>query len=170
MTLLTYIDAKLESEDYSKILGSFQRLDRLTLRIYDKSSVTRYLEGLGKNLTEKESFIRYIDETDKKIKLLGEILSDDIDKDKLNDFFNVKHGATFTRSSQDFYISWIVLHYASKASCENKNMIREDILRLLKLLRNADNKEMNTTYFENFTTELKTCIQKYQAIGEEGKI
>ncbi len=170
MTLLTYIDAKLESEDYSKILGSFQRLDRLTLRIYDKSSVTRYLEGLGKNLTEKESFIRYIDETNKKIKLLGEILSDDIDKDKLNDFFNVKHGATFRRSSQDFYISWIVLHYASKASCNDKDMIREDILRLLKLLRNADNKEMNTAYFDNFTTELKTCILKYQSMGEGAKI
>lgn len=166
ITLLTYIDAKLESEDYNKILGSFQRLDRLTLRIYDKSSVTRYLEGLGKNLTEKKSFICYIDETDKKVKFLGEILSDTIDKDKLNDFFNVKHGATFRRSSQDFYISWIVLHYASKASCDDKDMIREDILRLLKLLRNADNQEMNPTYFDKFTRELNTCIQKYQAIRE----
>ena len=83
---------------------------------------------------------------------------------ELNNFFNVKHGATFRRSSQDFYISWIVLHYASKAFCENKDMIREDILRLLKLLRNAENKEMNATYFDNFTTELKACIQKYQTI------
>lgn len=164
VTLLTYIDAKLENEDYSKILGSFQRLDRLTLRIYDKSSVTRYLEGLDKNITEKDYFVRYIDETDKKVKLMGEILSDNIDKEQLNNFFNVKHGATFRRSSQDFYISWIILHYACKASCENKEMIREDILCLLKLLRNADNKEMNQNYFDNFTKELKTCIQKYQGV------
>ena len=164
VTLLTYIDIKLESEDYSKILGSFQRLDRLTLRIYDKSSVTRYLESLGKNHTEKECFIHYIGETDRKVKLLGEILSDNIDKDQLNDFFNVKHGATFRRSNQDFYTSWIVLHYACKASCENKDMIREDILRLLKLLRNADNVEMNEEYFDNFTRELKSCIQKYQGV------
>ena len=162
MTLLTYIDAKLESEDYSKILGSFQRLDRLTLRIYDKSSVTRYLEGLGKNLTEKESFLHHVDETDRKIKLLGEILSDNINKEQLNGFFNVKHGATFRRSNQDFYISWIVLHYACKASYEDKESIREDILRLLKLLRNADNVDIDETYYENFTKELKACIQKYQ--------
>ena len=162
LTLLTYIDTKLESEDYSKILGSFQRLDRLTLRIYDKSSVTHYLEGLGKNLTEKENFMRYIDETDKKIKLLGELLSEPIDKEKLNNFFNVKHGATFRRSNQDFYISWIVLHYACKAGCENKSMIREDILRLLRLLRNADNEEMSEAYLKNFTTELNICIQKYK--------
>lgn len=164
MTLLTYIDAKLESEDYSKILGSFQRLDRLTLRIYDKSSVTRYLEGLGKNLTEKEFFLHYIDETDKKVKLLGEILSDNIDKEQLNNFFNVKHGATFRRSNQDFYISWIVLHYACKSSCEDIDSIREDILRLLKLLRNADNVDIDEEYFENFTKELKACIKKYQGV------
>ncbi len=162
MTLLTYIDAKLESEDYSKILGSFQRMDRLTLRIYDKSSVTRYLEGLGKNLTEKEFFLHYVDETDKKIRLLGEILSDNIDKEQLNDFFNVKHRANFRRSNQDFYISWIVLHYACKASCEDKESIREDILRLLKLLRNADNTNIDEAYFDTFTKELKACIHKYQ--------
>ena len=162
VTLLTYIDLKLKSEDYSKILGSFQRMDRLTLRIYDKSSVTRYLEGLGKNLSEKETFIRYIDETDKKVKLLGKIVSDNISKETLNNFFNVKHGATFRRSNQDFYISWIVLHYACMASCENIKMIREDILRLLMLLRNADNEEMNKAYFDNFTKELKACINKYR--------
>lgn len=162
VTLLTYIDAKLEAEDYSKILGLFPRMDRITLRISDKSSVTRYLEGLGKNLTEKESFIRYIDETERKVKLLGDIISDDISKDVLNDFFNVKHVATFRRSYQDFYISWIILHYASKVSSENKKMIYNDILCLLKLLRNANNEEMNDVYFKNFTVKLTTCIQKYQ--------
>lgn len=158
ITLLSYIDYQLlRNVSYDKILGMFRRIDRITCRIKDKNSITDYLMHLEDNINEKESFINSISRTDTKITEFGSLFDEKLDRDTLNNFFNIKGGKTFRRSYQDFYIVWLILHYL-KISDKNKDLIRSKILEILGDLRNVNSLKVDEDYFNGFEAKLQSII------------
>lgn len=158
ITLLSYIDYTMSNKTpYTKILGTFPRIDRITCRIKDKNTITDYLIRLEYNSLEKESFLHYIDETDKKISSFG-TLFDSLDKETLSSFFNVKRSQIFRRSYQDFYIVWLVLHNKTIEQ-SNKELIKQQIIELLCLLRNTEGKEVDDAYHMDFEKRLQKLTQ-----------
>lgn len=156
ITLLSYIDYAMSKDTYDKVLGTFKRIDRITCRIKDKNTISDYLIKLEDNSSEKESFLHYIDETDKKISSFG-TLFDSLDKETLSSFFNVKNSQIFRRSYQDFYIVWMVLHNRNIQE-ENKQQIKQSIKELLCLLRNTEGIEVDEAYYNNFEKKLCAAI------------
>lgn len=157
ITLLSYIDHQLRNVSYDKILGMFKRIDRITCRIKDKNSITDYLMHLEDNINEKESFINSISKTDEKIIEFGKLFDENLDRETLNKFFNIKGSRTFRRSYQDFYIVWLILHYL-KISDENKTFIKNIILEVLGDLRNINNSKVDECYFKEFEKKLQSVI------------
>lgn len=153
ITLLSYIDYAMYKDTYDKVLGTFKRIDRITCRIKDKNTISDYLIRLEDNSSEKESFLHYIDETDKKISSFG-TLFDSLDKDTLNTFFNVKNSQIFRRSYQDFYIVWLVLHNKT-ITPENKGTVKQLIKELLCELRNTEGKDVDEQYYNDFEAKLR---------------
>lgn len=156
ITLLSYIDYAMSKDSYDKVLGTFKRIDRITCRIKDKNTISDYLIRLEDNSSEKELFLHYIDETDKRISSFG-TLFDSLDKETLSGFFNVKNSQIFRRSYQDFYIVWLVLHN-KLINQSNKEDIKQLIKELLCLLRNTDGREVDETYYINFERKLQESI------------
>ena len=157
ITLLSYIDYAMSKDTYDKVLGTFKRIDRITCRIKDKNTISDYLIKLEDNSSEKESFLHYIDETDKKISSFG-TLFDSLDKETLSSFFNVKKSQIFRRSYQDFYIVWLVLHNKTIEQ-SNKELIKQQIIELLCLLRNTEGKEVDDAYHMDFEKRLQKLTQ-----------
>ena len=157
ITLLSYIDHQLRNVSYDKILGMFKRIDRITCRIKDKISITDYLMHLEDNINEKESFINSISKTDEKIIEFGKLFDENLDRETLNKFLNIKGSRTFRRSYQDFYIVWLILHYL-KISDENKTFIKNIILEVLGDLRNINNSKVDECYFKEFEKKLQSVI------------
>lgn len=156
VTLLAYIDYTMSISTYEKVLGTFKRIDRITCRIKDKNTITDYLTKLEDNISEKELFLSYIDKTDEKIEKFGSLFNE-LNRETLNEFFNVKKTRTFRRSYQDFYIVWLVLHNRD-VNNENKNEIKQLITELLSLLRNVKGEEVDEVYDKNFTARLQEVI------------
>ena len=101
--------------------------------------------------------MHYIDETDKKISSFG-TLFDSLDKETLSSFFNVKRSQIFRRSYQDFYIVWLVLHNKTIEQ-SNKELIKQQIIELLCLLRNTEGKEVDDAYHMDFEKRLQKLTQ-----------
>ena len=150
--LLSYIEYQLHKVPYHKILGMFKRVDRITCRIKDKNSITDYLMHLEDDISEKEEFIKCIIKTDSKISEFGKLF-DELDRETLNTFFNIKERKTFRRSYQDFYIVWLILHNLSITE-QNKNIVKNNIQEILGLLRNVESKKVDEQYFNYFVNRL----------------
>ena len=157
VTLLSYIDSQLNKGPYDKILGMFKRIDRITCRIKDKNGITDYLMHLEDDINEKESFIKSIVNTDCRITQFGHLFDDNLDRETLNDFFNVKGTKIFRRSYQDFYIVWLILQNLS-INDDNKADIKSEILGILGDLRNVNNEKVDETYFNNFVNKLQLVM------------
>lgn len=157
ITLLSYIDSQLNKGPYDKILGMFKRIDRITCRIKDKNGITDYLMHLEDDINEKESFIKSIVNTDSRITQFGHLFDDNLDRETLNDFFNVKGTKIFRRSYQDFYIVWLILQNLS-INDDNKADIKSEILGILGDLRNVNNEKVDETYFNNFVNKLQLVM------------
>ena len=160
ITLLTYIDLILTKENsYEKVLGMFKRIDRITCRVKDKKNITEYLSSLESDSAEKNIFLKTLNETESRINYFGNLFDDGGSKSSLNEFINVKKAKTFRRSYQDFYIIWLVLHYAN-CSESNKHTVKENISNVLKLLRNANNENVDENYYSRFMDEIHRVTKK----------
>ena len=160
ITLLTYIDLILTKENsYEKVLGMFKRIDRITCRVKDKKTITEYLSNLESDPAEKNIFIKTLNETESKINYFGSLFEDGGSKNSLNEFINVKKARTFRRSYQDFYIIWLVLHYADYSE-SNKHTVKENISNVLKLLRNANNENVDENYYSRFMDKIRQVTKK----------
>lgn len=160
VTLLSYIDYQLNKVSYDKILGMFKRIDRITCRIKDKNSITDYLMHLEDDTNEKKCFINSIMKTDEKISEFGKLFDNNLNKDTLNTFFNIKKSQTFRRSYQDFYIVWLILHDLNITN-NNKECIKQNILTTLSLLRNVNKDKVDELYFHNFEIKLQTIMRTH---------
>jgi len=159
ITLLAYISYSIDKDSLDKILGTFKRIDRITCRIKDKNIITDYLNRLEDNNTEKEVFLDYINKTGELIKKFGTLFDLPLNKDTLTPFFNVKRSKTFRRSYQDFYITWLILNNTDFENT-NKNTIKENINKILCLLKNADGNDVDNDYYISFIQEINIIVGK----------
>ena len=158
ITILSYIVHHINKDKtYEKVLGLFPRIDRITCRLKNKSAISDFLIKLEDNIIEKESFLKTIQRTEELILKFKKLFNDTPTKDSVNDFFNVKQSKTFRRSYQDFYITWLILNSLNEDITEdNVAIIKNDIISLLKLLRNSDSKVIDDDYFSEFVVNLKS--------------
>lgn len=160
ITILTYLSLQIEKEEsYEKTLGLFKRSDRITCRLKNKTALTDYLVKLDENVSEKELFLNSLTKTEELIKLFGGLFDTFPTKEQVNSFFNVKKSKIFRRSYQDFYITWMVLVSLDKDFIlKEPNKTKDLVLKLLRKLRNVDNKIVDEDYFEDFLKELNDVV------------
>lgn len=160
ITTLSYLLHQIEKDGtYERVLGLFRRVDRITCRLKNKTAITDFLIKLDENNIEKEIFLKSIIETEKLILLFTRLFDINPTKEDLNKFFNVKNAITFRRSSQDFYISWLVLYSYRNNFKENQiSTVKQDIQSLLFKLRNVNNDIVDETYFDNFIDDLNKIV------------
>lgn len=165
VTVLSYIVYNNKSHEYDKTLGLFLRQNRITCRIKDKNSLTIFLNRLEKNVSEKNIFLECIDETDRIIRFLGQLLKK-TSKETLNTFLNVKKSRKFIRSFQDFYIIWLILGKVPlDIATDEYDNILGDITSSLRMLKNADGKIIDEQYMMDFKNKISG--EKYKKWSNE---
>lgn len=164
ITILSYISYSLsKSDEVTKVLGFYLRLNKFTCRLKTKSYISTLIEGLSDRPAEKELFLFHVDETERIIKNIGEILLDNnITKESFNDLLNVKGTPIFSRSNQDFYILWVILRKVSNEAIRvRKKEVKSDIKKMLSLLKNVDDKELDEKYATEYVEALEKITNKY---------
>lgn len=163
ITILSYISYHGRLNSYEKILGFFNRQDRITCRLKNKTGMTDFLSKLEKEANEKIIFVKCIEKTDRLINYFGNLFIETPNKELLNKFFNVKQALTFRRSYQDFYIIWLILDSISLSE-ENdfKESLLSDIRSLLCMLRNVNGVSVNEKYLNDFIGNMEAIRNKYK--------
>lgn len=155
VTILSYITYHKQLSSTDKILGLFNRQDRITCRLKNKTGLTDFLQRLEKEETEKQRFITCIDKTNQLIILFGELFVDNPSKEKLNYFLNVKGTRIFKRSFQDFYIIWLILNDLEIDFIQkNKIQTLENIKTMISTLKNIDGIIVDDEYLNEFKQRL----------------
>ena len=157
ITILSFLTYNhIQNELFDKVLGFFTRIDRITCRLKNKTSLSDFLNRLDQIASDKEEFIYSIKYTDKLIETLKQILNNNVEKEFFNSFFNVKNSTNYKRSFQDFYILWIILLSYNIAEFNYlTNTFYFDLAENLNLLKNADKIEINESYLQSFVNKLK---------------
>lgn len=169
ITILSYISFSLsKSDEITKILGFYLRLNKFTCRLKTKSYISSLIENLADKPAEKEAFLFHIEETRRIINNIGTILLDNnVTKESFNDLLNIRKSPKFSRSNQDFYILWIILRkIKDDIMIARKNEVIDDIKMMLALLKNVEEKELNDEYALQYVELLKSITNKYNSEGE----
>lgn len=164
ITILSYISYSLsKSEEVTKILGFYLRLNKFTCRLKTKSYISTLIENLSDRPSEKEQFLHHIDESELIIKNIGTYLLDnDITKEHFNDLLNVKDTPNFSRSNQDFYILWVILRKINdNVMLARKDEVKKDIIKMLSLLKNVDEIKLDEKYSDQYVKILSEITNKY---------
>ena len=167
ITILSYISYSLsKSDEVTKILGFYLRLNKFTCRLKTKSYISTLIENLADRPSEKELFLYHIDETERIINNIGTYLLDnDITKEHFNDLLNVKDTPNFSRSNQDFYILWVILRKISnEVMAERKVEVKEDIIKMLSLLKIVAETELDQNYEIEYLKKLGEITLKYNTV------
>lgn len=164
ITILSYISYSLsKSDEVTKILGFYLRLNKFTCRLKTKSYISTLIENLSDRPSEKELFLYHIDETERIINSIGTYLLDnDVTKEHFNDLLNVKNTPNFSRSNQEFYILWVILRKINNIVMEaRKDEVKGDITKMLALLKNVDEMELDEKYSDQYVNSLNEITNKY---------
>lgn len=168
ITILSYISYNLENSNIEKVLGLFKRIDRVTCRLKNKTGLTDTLNKFEDNINSKNNFLRNLNKTDQLISLFGKMISKELDKNSLTEFFNLKKTKGFRKSFQDFYILWLVLNSIDFDTFdleEEKDVLLKDVHELLGDLRNIRSEDMNVEYFNAFIEKLnEKCKTNFEKI------
>lgn len=165
ITILSYISYSLsKSDEVTKILGFYLRLNKFTCRLKTKSYISTLIENLSDRPSEKELFLYHIDETERIINNIGTYLLDnDVTKEHFNDLLNVKETPNFSRSNQEFYILWVILRKINNTVMEaRKDEVKDDIKKMLALLKNVNEIELNEKYADQYVNSLNEITNKYK--------
>ncbi|WP_281212492.1 DUF262 domain-containing protein [Shewanella insulae] len=169
ITILSYLQYQQsygsESDSKRKDVEFYLKKDRLNCRFTNKAALTVFLNSLNFDVCKKEQYLNSV----KKIRdfilsverLFGfdesETASDDFNK-----FFNVRKIKAFTRSLQDMYLLWMIVHDIPLPIIKKySTSIILDVQNLLGIMKNIDKNEINEGYMENFLEELNSTKLKY---------
>ncbi|TCV17644.1 DUF262 domain-containing protein [Vibrio crassostreae] len=160
ITVLSYVHY-MNIKGTDSVIGLFPRKDTITCRVKDKKGLTNFLIELDNMAKEKEEFIESISSVALMIENLEEWLGGNIDKDKFNNFINVKNRSNFRRSLQDFYILWLVLIHVNPGSNKIQSL-QSDLQSLLRMRINFEDKEIDGNYVSEFNTLIENLKEKYK--------
>jgi len=162
ITILSYIVFNNHSSLHDGVIGFFQRQDRITCRLKDKKGLGDFLINLDMNAVDKIKYLDAIKRTNNLILLFATLFDTPLNKDTLSEFLNIKSSVNFKRSLQDFYVIWLIINKITEQKfAQHKQKIRDDIRKILSILRNTDEEEVDDTYLPNFLTELNNVIEYY---------
>ena len=163
-TTLVYLEYKKSIEGIKKIdqfLNIYQRNDNINTRIKEKKDITKLLDNVTVNETEKQNFIDCIDKVEKFIDLLKEILMNDSEDIELNvELNNLLYLKNTRRTTQSFYSLWLILNQLNieKLDVADKP-IKEDIKEIMKSMRNCDDAAID--WLDNYKKLLNGFYEKY---------
>ncbi|MCY9801977.1 DUF262 domain-containing protein [Vibrio scophthalmi] len=165
ITVLSYIDHLEVSQSSIKGVEFYLKQDRLNSRITNKAGISSFLNTLDSNPIKKASFLTSVENTSNFIYKLSTLLNCNNASEKLtalNDMLNVKKITAFKRSLQDIYLLWMILHNINIQVIESKNSaIKEDIIELLKFMKNTDEKTVDESYMTEFRIKIEVIKSKY---------
>jgi hypothetical protein len=165
ITILSYLSYNhLKHIDIKSILGFYPRLEKFTCRLKTKSNLTDILESFELKPSEKEFFLRSIQQTENIIITIKEILlENDATKDSFNTILNIKQLQRFSRSNQELYIIWIILNDIPKdLAISHRQEVLTDIRKMLSSLKNIEERAVNDNYVEEFHSKMKSITDKYK--------
>jgi len=160
ITVLSYVHY-MNKKGSDSVIGLFPRKDTITCRVKDKKGLTNFLIELDNMAKEKEDFIDSINSISLMISNLEVWLGGNIDKDKFNNFLNVKNRINFRRSLQDFYILWLVLINVNPESNVINNL-QGDLQDVLKKRINIEDKDIDDDYLLEFNSLIDNLKTKYK--------
>ena len=170
ITILSYLCYNnIKTGDITRVLGFYPRMEKFTCRLKTKYSLTDLLESFEFKPTEKELFLKSINKTESIIKLIKDVLlEDNATKESFNAILNIKNLQRFSRSYQEFYILWIMLYDLSiQSAMVHKTDIINDLRNMFSLLKNIDDKTVDTEYVEQFLSKLKSLGEKYKKFSTQ---
>lgn len=170
ITILSYLCYNnIKTGDITRVLGFYPRMEKFTCRLKTKYSLTDLLESFEFKPTEKELFLKSINKTESIIKLIKDVLlEDNATKESFNAILNIKNLQRFSRSYQEFYILWIMLYDLSiQSAMVHKTDIINDLRNMFSLLKNIDDKTVDTEYVEQFLSQLKSLGEKYKKFSTQ---
>lgn len=156
ITILSYIKYNSLKDSFDKAILFFNRQDRISCRLSNKSGLSDFLQKLEKEAHEKQAFIDSINDTKILIDFLKANLINEGDKEVLNHFLNVRKNKIFRRSLQDFYIMWIVLISFDKEFLKSHpSSVLKDVSDMISEFRNVNSENLDEKFIPRYISKLK---------------
>ena len=162
-TIFTYLEYKNEftefnEKDFYPFLDVHHKSTGLYIRIKSKIDVTKVLNTATIDSNEKRKIEKSIRSTESFLKKLKLIL---IDKEVQNEeeylakeltrVFNVKNKKWYSRTLQDFYTLWYLIHFINyERILSYRTKIKRDLIALFEFIKNVEGREDNPNKIEEF--------------------
>jgi hypothetical protein len=162
LTVLSYLEYLKATSDGGGV-EYYLKQDRLNSRISNKAGISTFLNGLDVDIKKKEEFFKCINRVESfiyKLKLL--LVERDNLADGLNSILNVKSASNFKRSLQEIYFLWMIIRSIDETQIiSGKNIIIEEIVDLLKVMKNVAGEVVDTNYMDSFNIKMTDLIANY---------
>jgi hypothetical protein len=176
-TIFSYLEYKNEFTDFNSdqfypFLDIHHKSTGLYIRVKSKIDVTKILNTATIDLKEKQNFLKSIKSTEHLLRKLKTILIDEeINQDgeaeylskELTRIFNVKNQKWYSRTLQDFYTLWYLIHFINQARIlSDRTKIKNDLVSIFESIKNVQSKEENPYQIEQFHKKILEYRNKYQ--------
>ena len=176
-TIFSYLEYKNEFTDFDSdqfypFLDIHHKSTGLYIRVKSKIDVTKILNTATIDLKEKQNFLKSIKSTEQLLRKLKTILIDEeIEQDieseylakELTRIFNVKNQKWYSRTLQDFYTLWYLIHLINQARVlSDRTNIKKDLVDIFESIKNVKSKEENPYQIEQFHQRILEYRKKYQ--------
>jgi hypothetical protein len=176
-TIFVYLEYKYAFSDFDDnrfypFLDIHHKTTGLYIRVKSKLDVTKILNTATIDLNEKQNLEKSIKSTDSMLRKLKMILIDEEIKEEdetdylareLTRIFNVKNQKWYSRTLQDFYTLWYLVHFINQERViNNRSEIKKDLTRIFESIKNVKSKEENPYQIEQFHESILDFRNKYQ--------
>ncbi|MDP2216402.1 MAG: HNH endonuclease [Methanolobus sp.] len=182
-TALVYLDYKKADEDVKDLtavpfLSIYQKEKNINLRIKAKPDITRILNSVTTEETDKIKFnasIKNVESFIRKLKIV--LLDQDILDDKKDDYFKTELNKLFSphrqvqgtkRTTQSFYSLWIILHDINLEMVKKyRQDMKKEISDIYLGMRNTEDTTDIVMFFRDNVAQFK---EKYQTESRRLKL
>lgn len=162
LSVICYYHSK--GEDFTKVLGFYPRMEKLTCRVKTKSNITSLLESFCELPSEKELFLKAIQKTDLIIDCISKfLLNENPTKEGFNYILNIKNNQNFSRKSQMFYVLWLIMLNISSTTLPAavQKEFEKDVKESLSILDNVGDTGVDQEYVDRFIIHIRKIQSKY---------
>lgn len=175
-SIFAYLEYKYEFTDFDKnkfypFLDIHHKSTGLYIRVKSKIDVTKILNTSTIDLKEKQNFEKSIKSTESLLKKLKMILLDkEVNEEEEADYlakeltkvFNVKNQKWYSRTLQDFYTLWYLIHFINQERIiSHRGEIKKDLALIFESIKNVKSKEENPYQIDQFHESILEYRNKY---------
>ncbi|KAF0140121.1 MAG: hypothetical protein FD122_2756 [Stygiobacter sp.] len=176
-TIFVYLEYKYAFSDFDDnsfypFLDIHHKTTGLYIRVKSKLDVTKILNTSTIDVNEKQYFEKSIKSTESLLRKLKMILIDEEIKEEdetdylakeLTRIFNVKKQKWYSRTLQDFYTLWYLIHFINQERViSNRSEIKKDLAKIFESIKNVKSKEENPYQIDQFHESILDYRNKYQ--------